>query len=97
MAFAADTSSVQVNAGTITFVEDARVARAGTVSMALVVDAHSVCADISSMTFAMVASRAHGWAVLMALAVEAILANAGAGQIAYQVDSPTTRAEVVSR
>ncbi len=47
------------------------------------------------MTLAMDAPRAHGWAVTMALDVETLTTYAGAGRIAFQVDSPTTRAEAV--
>ncbi len=53
------------------------------------------CAGRSSMTFAMDAPRAHGWTVHVALDVDALMAHAGAGRIAFQKDSPTTRSETV--
>ncbi len=41
------------------------------------------------------APRAQGWAVPMALDVEALMARAGDGRIAFQVDFSTTHAEAV--
>ncbi len=60
---ATDTPSVHVKTDSIAFVEDARMARVGAVSVTFEVEAPSVGAGRSSMTFAMDVPRAHGWAV----------------------------------
>ncbi len=54
--------------------------------MALEVEALLLCTGISSMAFAVDAPSAYGRVVTMALVVDALMARAGAGLIAFQVD-----------
>ncbi len=47
-----------------------------------------------SIALAVDAPRAHFWAISMAFVVDTLMDLAGAGLYAFEVDSPTTHAEV---